>query len=413
MTEPTSPASPTPQPAPDTTGEPSLLQRRETWIALIVMMAVMILGFLYLKRHGERERVSQAVPVVAVATVDREDLYKEVTIPAEFRPYVEAELNAKVSGYLSQINVDFGDRVKAGQLLAVLEVPELKAELAAAMAALERARADYTNAHLIYTRLERVSRDHPNLVAQQDIDTAEAKDSATLAAVAVAKADVEKYQTLYGYTRITAPFDGVITWRSADPGALIQAGTASETQARPLVRISDNDLLRLDFPVSVMYVKDVHVGDPVTVRVESLGNKTFTGRIARLTEKVSEATRTMITETEVSNPDLEIVPGMYAVVVLKAERRTNALAIPTEAVASQEKSTVDVVNAENQIEERQVSLGLETPNRYEVLSGLKEGERVMIGDQSRVHSGEKVESRPWAGAQKEWPIPKGETRPEE
>ncbi len=407
-TPPTAPNLP-----PDDADEPSLWERRETWIALSAMMAILIFGFLFLKHREETERVGKTAPVVAMATVDREDLYKEVTIPAEFRPYVEAELNAKVSGYLRVINVDFGDKVKAGQLLAVVEVPELKDQLNASIAALQQAGADYTNANLIYTRLDKVNREHPNLVVQQDVDTAEAKNNSTFAAVASAKAEVGKYQTLFGYTQITAPFDGVITWRSADPGALIQAGTASETQARPLVRLSDNYLLRLDFPVSVMYVKDVRVGATVTVRVDSLGNKTFTGKITRFTEKVSEATRTMITELEVKNPDLEIKPGMYAVVVLKTERRTNTLTIPTEAVASQEKSTVDVINQENQIEERRVTLGLETPNRYEVLSGLKEGEKVMIGDPSRVHPGEKVETKPWTGAQKEWAIPKGETRSEE
>ncbi len=135
-----------PQSQPLLPPPPALWQRRETWIALSVMMAILILGFLFLKRRDEAERVSKTVPVVAVATVDREDLYKEVTIPAEFRPYVEAELNAKVSGYLSVINVDFGDKVKAGQLLAVLEVPELQDELNAAIAAEKRTEADYTNA---------------------------------------------------------------------------------------------------------------------------------------------------------------------------------------------------------------------------------------------------------------------------
>jgi RND family efflux transporter MFP subunit len=387
---------------------PSLWQRREAWIALIALMAILILGFFLLNHGHDRENVSTALPVVAVATVDREDVYNEVTIPAEFRPYVEAELNAKVSGYLEKINVDFGDKVKAGQLLAVLEVPELKDELNSAIASQQRAEADYTNAHLIYTRLAGVNNEHPNLVAQQDIDTAQAKDSVSVAAVAAAKADVEKYQTLFGYTQITAPFDGVITWRSADPGALIQAGTSSDTQAKPLVRLSDNYLLRLDFPVSVKYVKDVHVGAPVAVRVESLGGKKFTGNITRFTERVNDATRTMITEMEVKNPDLEIVPGMYAQVVLKVEHHSQALAIPTEAVASEEKSTVYVVNQDNQIEERPVTLGLETPNCYEVTSGLKEGEKVMIGNHSQVRAGEKVEPKPWTGGQTKWQIPHGE-----
>jgi RND family efflux transporter MFP subunit len=368
----------------------------------------LMVAFWLLGRSKAKEKVSTTLPVVAVAAVDREDLYKEVTIPAEFRPYVETELNAKVSGYLEKINVDFGDKVKAGQLLAVLEVPELKAELDASIAAQQRAEADYTNAHLIYSRLVGVNNEHPNLVAQQDIDTAQAKDSVALAAVASAKADVEKYKTLFGYTQITAPFDGVITWRSADPGALIQAGTSSDTQAKPLVRLSDNYLLRLDFPVSVMYVKDVQVGASVAVRVESLGDKTFTGAITRFADPVNDATRTMITEIEVKNPDLELVPGMYATVVLKVEHRSRVLAIPTEAVASAKTSTVEVVNQDNQIEEREVTLGLETPNRYEVTSGLKEGEKVMIGGQARVHPGEKVEPKQWQETQTKWNIPKGE-----
>src|SRR5208283_2177990 len=174
------------------------------------------------------------VPTVAVAKVCREDLYKKITIPAEFRPYEDVELHAKVSGYVDQMNVDFGDKVKAGQLLATLEVPELQDELHNAIATEQKAEADYTNANLIYMRLTAVNRDHPNLVAQQDLDTAEANDHTTAAAIAAAKADREKYQTLVAYTKITAPFDGVITHRYADPGSLIQAGTASDTQSMPL-----------------------------------------------------------------------------------------------------------------------------------------------------------------------------------
>jgi RND family efflux transporter MFP subunit len=376
---------------------------------LIALLAVIIVAFfLFRGRFEKPSEPAAATPVVSVATVTREDLYNEVTIPAEFRPYVETELNAKVSGYLQKINVDFGDKVKQGDILGVLEVPELKAQLDESIAAQNRAEADYTNAHLIYSRLVDVNKEHPNLVAQQDIDTAQAKDSVAQAAVASAKADVERYQTLFGYTQITAPFDGVITWRSADPGALIQAGTSSDTAARPLVRLSDNYLLRLDFPVSVKYVKDVHLGASVMVRVESLGDKAITGSITRFTGQVNDATRTMVTEIEVKNPDLELMPGMYATVVLKVEHRSKVLTIPTEAVASARKSTVDVVNQDNHIEEREVVLGLETPNRYEVTSGLKEGEKIIIGNQSQMHAGEKVTSKPWVGAQTNWTIPKGE-----
>jgi RND family efflux transporter MFP subunit len=303
------------------------------------------------------------------------------------------ELHAKVSGYVSEMKVDFGDHVKAGQLLATLEVPELSDELHNAMAAVQKAEADHTEAHLVYTRLVGVNQQQPNLVAQQDLDSAEAKDRATGAAIDAAKADVEKFQTMLAYTQITAPFDGVITWRDADPGALIQAGTTSDTQAKSLLRISDNFHLRLDFPVSVDYVKDIHLGDKVDVRVESLGAKSFTGIISRFTQKVSDTTRTMITEIEVPDTDLEIVPGMYATVVLKVEKHSQSLAIPIQTSASGGSTKVFVVNANHEIEERPVTLGLETPSKYEVVSGLREGDLVMMGNPAQLKPGQKVETK--------------------
>ena len=363
-------------------------------LAAILIVAV---GAFWTLHHARAEAgvadKSSVVPTVAVATVDREDLYREVTIPAEFRPYLEVELHAKVSGYVNQMNVDFGDKVKAGQLLATLEVPELQDELNNALAVEQHAEADYTSAHLDYTRLVAVNKEHPNLVAEQDLDTAEARDLSAAASVAAAKADVKKFQTLVDYTRITAPFDGVVTRRYADPGALIQAGTASDTQAKSLVRVSDNYQLRLDFPVSVDYVKYIKLGDPVEVRVESLNNKPFTGTISRFTHDVDMDTRTMTTEIEVPNPNLELDPGMYATVVLKVERRPQALAIPTEAVTGDKKDTVYVVTQNHEIEERIVTLGLETPDKYEVVSGLNEGDLVVIGNQAQIRSGQKVEPK--------------------
>ena len=243
--------------------------------------------------------------------MQREDLSKIVPIPAEFRPYVEVEMHAKVSGYLDKMNVDFGDHVKAGQLLATIEVPELHDELNNALAVEQRAEADYTNMHLIYTRLVGVNREHPNLVAQQDIDTAMAKDLSSEAAIGAAKADAGKYRTLVGYTQITAPFDGVITHRYVDPGALVEAGTSTENTL-PLLEISDNYHLRLDFFVSEDDVKDIHVGDTVSGKIVSMGNKPFSGKITRASLKVNLDTRTMATEIEVANPDLSLVPGIIA-----------------------------------------------------------------------------------------------------
>jgi RND family efflux transporter MFP subunit len=364
--------------------------------SVLLVAAVSISIWLLITSHARARTAQTQAPAqqsVAVARVSREDLFNEIPIPAEFRPYLKVELHAKVSGYVDAISVDIGDQVKAGQLLAKLEVPELKDELNRATAAQQRAQADYKDAHLVYTRLMSVEKDHPNLVAQQELDAAEAKDATTEAAIAGAKAEVERCQTLLAYTRITAPFAGVITHRYADPGSLIQAGTTSDTQSMPLVCLSDNYRLRLDFPVSVAYVKDIRVGDTVEVRVESLGAKTFTGTITRATLQVNEDTRTMRTEIEVPNLNLELVPGMYAEVVLRVQRRPQVLAIPIEAVPPGQNSSVYVINDQGQIEERPVTLGLDTPTKCEVKDGLKLGELVLVGSRSQVHPGQKVEAK--------------------
>ncbi|MBS0581043.1 MAG: efflux RND transporter periplasmic adaptor subunit [Proteobacteria bacterium] len=368
------------------------LRRRLAWgLALIVLVLLAVVLRAWRGRASGAEAAdSGAVPAVAVVKVDRENLYREITIPAEFRPYNEVDVHAKVSGYVHKMNVDIGDKVTAGELLAVLEIPELGDDLEHAVATRQRAAADYKDAHLAYTRLVEVNKQHPNLIAQQDIDTAEAKDATAQGALAAAKSDVEKYQTLVSYTKITAPFPGVVTKRYADPGALIQAGTASQTQAMPLVRVSDNTLLRLDFPVTVDYVRGIRLGAPVSVRVDSLGGRVFEGKIARFTDKIDDSTRTMIVEMEVPNPSLELVPGMYANVTLKVDQRPHALAIPTEAVPQGARSVL-VVNAAHRIEERPVKLGLETPTKYEVTSGLQEGDLVMVGNPSQLSPGQKVD----------------------
>jgi RND family efflux transporter MFP subunit len=348
------------------------------------------LGTVSLTLAGES---AASLPTVAVTPVIREDLFKQLTIQAEFRPYQEIDLLAKVAGFLQTINVDIGDYVKAGDLVGTLEVPELQDDLARAVAAEQRAEADHKEAHLNYARLVSVNQSNPHLVAQQDLDGAEARDSVTAAAVAAAQADEKKYRTLAGYTRISAPFSGVITKRYADPGALIQAGTSSDTQTKPLIRLSENNRLRLDFPVSASYAEGIKVGDPVEVHLdaEPLPRQ---GVIARFSRRIDLETRTMETEVEVPNADLKLIPGMYATVVLKLDPRPQALAIPVEAVSGNTHPTVFVVNHEQQIEERAVQLGLETPTKFEVLSGLHEGEQVMIGNRASVHAGEKVLTQP-------------------
>ena len=371
-------------------------RRRLDWrlvcVAVLVVSSIVVWRVLASRAEARRLGALRLQPrVVAVCPVRRENLFNRLETVAEFRPYQEVELHAKVSGYISSMPFDFGDHVKAGQVLATLEVPELRDQLHNAMAVEQKAEADYRATHLNYTRLAATAKEAPGSVAPQELDTAEGKDGVAKAAVAAAKADVEKYQTLAGYTNIIAPFDGVITHRYVDQGALIQMGTTSETQSLPVFRVSDNYLLRLDFWVSVQYVKDIRLGETIEVRVASLGNKTFQGRVRRFSDRVNVATREMRTEIEVPNLTLEIVPGMYADVILHVQEQPNALSVPIQAVSGEQaKRTVYLVNGRQEIEERVVTVGLETPNRWQILSGLREGDLVMIGSRTGVQPGQEV-----------------------
>ncbi len=387
-------AAPAVDPPPIPPRAPS--RRRLAWLALglVLLAALCWLVWDVIASHARAEALAEArqePPTVAVCKVTRQDLAIEVSsYPGEFRPYQEAELHAKVSGYVSRMFVDFGDIVKSNQVLATLEVPELQDQLRNAIAAEKKAEADYRATHTNYVRLLTVGTEHPNLVAQADLDTAEGKDGMTEAAVAQAKAEVGRFLTLASYTNIIAPWDGVITHRYVDEGALIQMGTTSATQSLAVVRISDNYHLRMDFWPSVKYVKDIHLNDTIGVRVGSLGNKMFEGKIKRASLQVNKDTRTMLTEIEVLNPTLEIVPGMFADVLLRLEPRPHALTIPPQAVASEQKPTVYLIGPDNKIEERPVALGLETPYHWEVTSGLREGDLVLFGSRSRVQPGQLV-----------------------
>ena len=376
---------------------------------------------------GSREKnVTRAAPesesvTVAVTKASVQDLSRNLVLTAEFKPYQEVDVMAKVAGYLKSINVDIGDRVKQGQLIATLEIPEMADEVNAAMAGVQRSEAQVAQAkdevrraesghqiaELSFRRLSDVMKTRPGLVAQQEVDDAQAKDASaeaqvsaaksSLAAaeqqVSVSKAQLAKVQTLRDYARVTAPFDGIVTKRYADNGSMIQAGTASHSQAMPVVRVSENATLRLILPVPESAVPTVHVGQQVDVRVPTL-NRTFPGRVARFENRVELSTRTMNTEVDVRNPGFMLMPGMYAEVDLTLKKANAALSVPVAAVDvegdNSESGKVMVVTGDNRVEQRAVALGMETPSRIEIRSGLRDGEMVVIGNRTGLHPGETV-----------------------
>ncbi|HUP03680.1 MAG TPA: efflux RND transporter periplasmic adaptor subunit [Bryobacteraceae bacterium] len=355
---------------------------------------------------------------VGVTTVTRKPIMRDITISSELVPYQEIDVYAKESGYVTDLRVDYGSRVEKGQLMATLEIPELAADLKRDTAAIDSAKqfvnhaqkeADTLKAqrepvHDYADRIASVAKAQKGLVAQQEIDDAQGKDLALGAQIEAAeasyqdavsrldevKARQEHDQALYEYAKITAPFAGVVTERYANLGTLMQAGTGSSTQALPLVQLSEDDVFRLVIPVPESYVKYIRVGDPVKVNLSSLG-KVVSGTVKRFSEDVAADTRTMHTEVDVPNPAHVLMPGMYAEATLTLDRKEDALVAPLQAISQAgTQATAFVVGAGDILQERKIELGMQTATDADVLSGLNEGDRVVVSDTSGLKAGAHV-----------------------
>ena len=342
---------------------------------------------------------------VAVSKVARGDLSKSIELTAEFYPWQQVEIHAKVSGYIERMNVDVGDHAKEGDVLAVLEIPELdqelnqgKASVLSAQQEVKSIEAEFNETTLMASRINEAANENKGLIAQQDIDNAndtnranEAKLAAAQQKVAEAEANAARLQALVNYAKVVAPFDGVVTRRYADTGALVQAGTvqsgtSGSSGSMPLVSFAQLNLLRLEFPVPEADVASVHVGDSVDVDVLSM-NKHFEGKVARFAQRVDMSTRTMLTEVDVPNPDYAYTPGMYATVRLSLAQQKDVLTIPIQSLSSGTTPSVLIVK-DNKIEKRDVTIGLETPDQVEIVDGLEEGDLVVVGSHSSLQVGQ-------------------------
>ncbi len=361
------------------------------------------------------------VPIVAVVKVARKDLSSTLQIASEFLPYQEINVYAKVSGYIQKLDVNWGTHVRQGQTLAVLDIPELQQQLQQDEAAvgrssqnvsrakedLSRAESIYNVTHLTYSRLAEVQKTRPELVAQQEIDVAQGKDleasagvssakdslAASQEALIGAKAALDRDKALYSYSRITAPFEGIITEIDAYTGALLPAGTSSNKGDEPLCHLAQDRMLRLVIPVPESAVPDIRAGSSVQVRVPVLA-KVFQGTVARVSNQVDFSTRTMHTEIDVPNANLTIVPGMYAEALLVLKQKHGVLAVPVQALDRQEGHvTVFAVDKNDRIQQRQLQIGIETPNQAEVVAGLEEGDLVVVGNRSQLRPGTSIQPK--------------------
>jgi RND family efflux transporter MFP subunit len=413
-----------------TWSEKMTLQRRHIVIGAVVALAVVSAITLLIRRSlGDAnadgaDKPAQRLAPVVLAT--RAPLENVITLTGEFRPFQQVDVHAKVAGYIRHILVDVGDKVRAGQELAILEVPELNAQVMGAksdigrsqdairraQSEIERAESTHSAYHAAYTRLKQASAERPGLVAEQELDDSMAKDKETEAQInsaqaalaesknqlGMAQATLDRLSALQAYSHITAPFAGVVTKRYVDTGALISAGTSSETQSQPVVQLAEWSLFRLEIPVPESAVPMIHLGGIVQVHVLDL-NRDFQGRVSRFADALNDETRTMHTEIDVENPQDTLTAGMYAEVKLALQGKKSALTVPVQAVVQEgNEHYVLALDDQNRVQKRKVELGEQTSTAVEIVHGVSEKDRVISAGQSDYAIGEvvtpKLESAP-------------------
>jgi RND family efflux transporter MFP subunit len=407
------------------------LQRKHILIGVAALAAAIAITLLMHSLGDAKARKVDESPrrVAPVVFVTRGPLENVITLTGEFRPFQQVDVHAKVSGYIRHIFVDVGDKVRTGQELAILEVPELNAQVAGAQAdiarskdairraqsEIERAESTHQAYHAAYTRLKQASEERPGLVAEQELDDSMARDKETEAQIGstraalaesqnqlgMAKATLDRLSALQAYSHITAPFAGVVTKRYVDTGALISAGTSSETQSQPVVQLAEWSLFRLEIPVPESAVPMIHLGSIVQVHVLDL-NRDFQGRVSRFADALNDETRTMHTEIDVENPQDTLTAGMYAEVKLALQGKKGALTVPVQAVVQEgNEHYVLALDNQNRVQKRNVELGEQTSTTVEIVHGLSEKDRVIGAGQSDYAIDEvvtpKLESAP-AGA---------------
>jgi membrane fusion protein (multidrug efflux system) len=314
---------------------------------------------------------------VQVVQPHRGEISRSVTLPANIRAYQQATLYAKVAGYLKSISVDRGDLVKAGDMLAEVEVPELLAEQARFKAEVDVAKVDYE-------RVSQAMKKAVDLVMPQTVDEAKAKYE-------IAMANLKRNETLLDYAKIVAPFSGVITRRWVDPGALIPSATSSSApQNAAVVTLMDFSKVRIDVAVPEQETPLVKNDLPVKITVEELPGKAFAGKVTRFAYALDDMTKTMDAEIEMPNPNQELRPGMFATAKIAVQRKHDALLMPIEALVSEKSKTSVFTLVQNKAKKVLVKIGFNDGAMAEIVEGLNGDEMVILPGKMSLNDGQPV-----------------------
>jgi RND family efflux transporter MFP subunit len=335
-------------------------------------------------------RVSVVNPQPVVAA-------KEVILPATVRPNQDTLIVPRASGYVKKLYVDIQDKVKEGQLLAEIDAPEVDAQLLQARASVEQEQANVTKAQadlaLTQRNLERLQSVKTE-VTRQELDTSTtARDQAQAAVeqakanVAAAEANVQRLQVLQSFQKITAPFDGTITARNFDVGALLTAG-----QSRELFRIQQSQTVRVFVNVPQVYATDIATSQPAILNVRNFPNRPFAGTIARTASAVDPSTRTMPFELHFPNPDGSLVPGMFGEARLPVASPPKALLVPVSAMLFNAKGTQVAVVKDNKVHFKEVTINRDLGTDLEILSGVSPEDLVVKNPGERLVEGVEVQA---------------------
>jgi RND family efflux transporter MFP subunit len=385
----------------ETAAMPHASSGRIKWF-LLVPFVLAIFGALTLYLRGRSNKVlaattqaMEAEPVtVTLPQVGKAD--NDLALPSTLQAYSESPIYARTSGYIAHWYADIGTHVHQGQLLAVIESPEVDQELNQARATLNQTQANLTLAGITAKRYQDLI--DTNAVAQQQVDQNNQNLSAQQAGMQGARANVKRLEELQGFEKVTAPFDGVITQRLTDVGNLINAGNSgAEAQ---LFRISKINVVRVFVPVPETYSDQITDGLRATLDLIQLPNQQFAGTVTRSSHAIDPASHTLLTEIDVPNPKGQLMPGAYANVHLHLATQVRHLVIPTGAVLFQAAGPqVAVVNGSNQVELRKVSIGRDFGNTIEITGGISASDRIIASPPDYLVDGMHVSIQPPASQQ--------------
>jgi membrane fusion protein (multidrug efflux system) len=355
---------------------------------LLVALIVAIVPRVRARAEVRAQTQALAIPTVAVVNPELLSTVQPIDLPADVQPYQDVAIYARISGYVGKWFSDIGTQVSAGQLLAVIEAPEVDAQLDQAKADAATALANYQIARTTAERWQELVKS--NSVSRQEADQNTSAMKARDTALIAARANVDRLSKMQAFEKVFAPFSGIVTDRSVDVGTLIDSGATGGT-TRQLFHLVETDKLRVYVNVPQDQVRNAGIGTTAALTLPQWPGRTFTGVIARTTGAIDPTSRTLRVEVDVENPDGAILPGAYASVRLNAKDAERRLLIPVSALLFRPDGVqVATINAANRVAMQSVTLGRDFGTRIEIFNGLDEHARVVANPNDAIAAGEFV-----------------------